>query len=238
MPGQSLARLTQDLQTRIAEQRLRAAGALESVLDQSREAFALEHRRQVHTHLDASGERRIRGSFQSLRQHRVTDQPDRHQVARIESEVEKGREVTEEVGRQILCLIEDPHRQELLGIRQMMDVRLDLPPQQRPAITRREAERLRQTTIQIEAAEVRLRVIDHLMAMRIELRRQGSQRRRLAHPRLAGQQTDPRRLQQPLEALVQTRQHPVIPQFGTFLAERRMAQPKMLQFHRQSSWPP
>jgi len=44
---------------------------------------------------------RIRGSFQSLRQHGMTDQPDRHQVARVESEVEEGWEVAEEVGRRM-----------------------------------------------------------------------------------------------------------------------------------------
>jgi len=31
----------------------------------------------------------------------MTDQPDRHQVARVESEVEEGWEVAEEVGRRM-----------------------------------------------------------------------------------------------------------------------------------------
>lgn len=65
-------------------------------------------------------------------------------------------------------------------ISQMTAGRLDLTPQQRPAITRCEADRPRQATIKIAASGVRLRVITHLIAMRVELRGQDSRRRRLA----------------------------------------------------------
>jgi hypothetical protein len=77
-------------------------------------------------------------------------------------------------------------------------------------------------------------MVDDLIAMRIELRGHEAQGGRLAHAGLAGQQAEARRLQKPLEAFGELRQRTVIPQLGGFLAQRRMAQTKVLQIHLQS----
>jgi hypothetical protein len=44
----------------------------------------------------------------------MADQPDSAQFARIEGEVEESWEVAEELGLQILRLVDDPNRQDLL----------------------------------------------------------------------------------------------------------------------------
>jgi hypothetical protein len=70
----------------------------------------------------------------------MADEPDGDQIARIEGEVEESREIAEELGRQILRLVENPQRQELLAVGQLMDMRLDVAPQLRPAIAGRQAQ--------------------------------------------------------------------------------------------------
>jgi hypothetical protein len=74
-------------------------------------------------------------------------------------------------------------------------------------------------------------MVDDLIAMRIELRGQEPQRGGLADAGFAGQQADAWRVQEPLEAFGELRQRTVIPKIGGFLAQRRMAQTKVLQVH-------
>ena len=133
---QALAGLAQEFQAGIGEQGMRTPGALEGMADELRKALAFEHRSQMHACLDAAGECGVRRPFEGLGEDRVTDQPDSDEIARIEGEVEKSGEIAEEFGRQILSLVEDPDRQKLLGVGQMMDMRLDVAPQLGAAITR------------------------------------------------------------------------------------------------------
>src|SRR3546814_1305717 len=80
------------------------------MLDEGREAFALDHRLELHLHLDTAMQCGIGRALQGLRQAGVTDQPHGDQVARVEREVEEGREVAEEFRRQVLCFVDDPQR--------------------------------------------------------------------------------------------------------------------------------
>jgi hypothetical protein len=52
-----------------------------------------------------------KGALPRVCEDRVSDQPDGHEIAGVEGEVQKRREVFEELQRQVLGLVEDPHRQ-------------------------------------------------------------------------------------------------------------------------------
>src|SRR3546814_9003882 len=90
---QTLGGLAQQFYTGIGQQGVWAAGGLEPMLDEGREAFALDHRLELHLHLDTAMQCGIGRALQGLRQAGVTDQPHGDQVARVE------REVEEEIGR-------------------------------------------------------------------------------------------------------------------------------------------
>src|SRR3546814_5544079 len=90
------------------------------MLDEGREAFALDHRLELHLHLDTAMQCGIGRALQGLRQAGVTDQPHGDQVARVEREVEEGREVAEEFRRQVLCFVDDPQRRQLLAVDQLV----------------------------------------------------------------------------------------------------------------------
>ena len=102
--GQALAGLTQDLHARVGEQRVSATGAFQAVLNQLGKTFALLHRFELDPRLDAPGQSGVRWALQGEGQRRMADQPDAEQTARIEGEVEEGREIAKELGRQILRL--------------------------------------------------------------------------------------------------------------------------------------
>src|SRR3546814_9138571 len=84
--------------------------------------------------------------LQGLRQAGVTDQPHGDQVARVEREVEEGREVAEEFRRQVLCFVDDPQRRQLLAVDQLVYPVLDVAPQLRTAVGRLDAQGARQAT--------------------------------------------------------------------------------------------
>ena len=67
---------------------------------------------------------------------------------------------------------------------------LQIAPQLRPPIPRLDTQRPCQTAIDIQPTKVGLRLIDHLITMRIQATGQLAQGRRLAHPGFAGDQAD------------------------------------------------
>src|SRR3546814_11699537 len=73
-------------------------------------------------------------ALQGLRQAGVTDQPHGDQVARVEREVEEGREVAEEFRRQVLCFVDDPQRRQLLAVDQLVYPVLAVALQLRTAV--------------------------------------------------------------------------------------------------------
>src|SRR3546814_949304 len=86
---QTLGGLAQQFYTGIGQQGVWAAGGLEPMLDEGREAFALDHRLELHLHLDTAMQCGIGRALQGLRQAGVTDQPHGDQVARVEREVDR-----------------------------------------------------------------------------------------------------------------------------------------------------
>ena len=68
----------------------------------------------------AAVERRIRRALEHLRQRGVADEPDGDEITRIEGEVQERGEVAEELARQVLRLVDDPQRRDLLGIDELM----------------------------------------------------------------------------------------------------------------------
>lgn len=62
-PWQLFGGLAQNLHARVGRQRALAAGALQRVGDELREAFALDHGFEGHAHLDAAGQWRVRGAL-------------------------------------------------------------------------------------------------------------------------------------------------------------------------------
>ena len=110
---QSLGGLTQDLQPRVGEQGVLAARVLQGV-PMSCAKRSRSKTGRVHAHLDAAGQRRIGRALQGGRQGGVAHQPHADQVARVEGEVQERGEVAEEVARQVLRLVDDPDRRDLL----------------------------------------------------------------------------------------------------------------------------
>lgn len=83
-----------------------AAGALERVLNELREAFTLEDRFELHARLNASIQGGVRRALERTGQTRMTGEPDGEQVTGIEGEVQERREVAEELRRQVLGLVD------------------------------------------------------------------------------------------------------------------------------------
>ena len=106
-----------------------APGCLERMKDELREALPFDHRFELNPHLNASGESGIGGSVEYLGQAGVPNQPDGHQVAGIEGEVEKGREVFEELGRQVLGFVDDPDGQQIFAIDPFQNAGLEVAPE-------------------------------------------------------------------------------------------------------------
>ena len=106
-----------------------AAGALQCVLDELGEAFALDHRFELDACLDASVQGCVRRALERLAQARVTGKPDGEQVTRIEGEVQEGREVAEELERQVLRFVDDPHGQQLFALDELLNAQLQVTPQ-------------------------------------------------------------------------------------------------------------
>src|SRR3546814_9984061 len=115
-------------------------------------------------------------ALQGLRQAGVTDQPHGDQVARVEREVEEGREVAEEFRRQVLCFVDDPQRRQLLAVDQLVYPVLDVAPQLRTAVGRLDAQGARQATVAVGTAEGGFRQVDEPEAKGVEGTRKVAQR--------------------------------------------------------------
>ena len=59
----------------------------------------------------------------------MVGQPCREQVARIDGEVQERREVTEELDRQALRLVDDPHHEQLFAFDELGNALLELLPE-------------------------------------------------------------------------------------------------------------
>src|SRR3979409_2773279 len=100
------------------------------------EALALGDGFEREANLDAAVQRCVRGGGQGVRHGRMAHQPDGEKVARVEGEVQEGGEVAEELGRQVLRLVDDPHRSDLTGVDELLNALLDEAPALRAAIAR------------------------------------------------------------------------------------------------------
>ena len=96
----------------------------------------------------------MRGPLEHLRQRGVTDQPDGDEVARVKGEVQECGEVAEEPGRQVLRLVDDPQRRDLLGVDELVHAQLDVAPELRAPVARLQAQGARQAAVDVDAAEV------------------------------------------------------------------------------------
>lgn len=143
--------------------------------DELRRALALEHRPQVHACLDASSERGIGCLLDGLRERRMTDQPAGDQIPQIDGKVEEGWEVPDELGQQILRVVEGPLGQGLLAVGQMVNVCLDVAPQLRAAIAWSETQGLGLAAVDSEASKMSFGNVDELIAVQNELGGQAQQ---------------------------------------------------------------
>ena len=108
--GQAPGGLAQQFQAGIGQQGVAAAGLFQGVIDQLAEALLLNDRLELHVRLYAAGQGRIGYPLQGEGQCGMAHQPDRHQVHGVEGEVEEGGQVAEELGRQVVRLIDNPQR--------------------------------------------------------------------------------------------------------------------------------
>ena len=81
----------------------------------------------------------------------MADQPDGHHIACIEGEIEEGRQVAKELGRQVLCLIDDPYWQHLTAIDHLKDTLLQIAPDLGAAIARFNAQGPGKAAIDVDA---------------------------------------------------------------------------------------
>ena len=126
LAGQSLRGLAQQLEARVGQQGMLGTGMAEGVLDEWAEALALGDGHQIQTYLDAARERRVGGTREGLGQTRMAEQPDGHEIARIEGEVEERRQIAEELHGQIVRFIDDPQQRDAFAVGQIQDAGLDL----------------------------------------------------------------------------------------------------------------
>ena len=84
----------------------------------------------------------------------MADEPDGEEITRIEGEVQERGEVAEELGRQVLRLVDDPQRRDLLGVDEFVHAQLDVAPQLRPSVARLQAQGARQAAVDVDATEV------------------------------------------------------------------------------------
>ena len=168
LPGQTFGRLSQDLQSGVGQQVVLAARSLEGVGNEQGKALSLQHRFELQMHLDTTVQCRVRGTLQGLCQHGMPHQRQRHQVTRIKCEVQKRREIPKEFRWQVLRFIDDPQRGEPLAVDPLMDTLLDVAPQWRTSIVGLHTKRARQSTINVNAPEVGVALVQHLVAVRVE----------------------------------------------------------------------
>ncbi|KVD62459.1 hypothetical protein WI87_00015 [Burkholderia ubonensis] len=76
----------------------------------------------------------------------MTGEPHGDETAGVEGEVQERREITEELGRQVLRLIDDPQGQDLLAVGQFGDAQLELAPKTRPSYETVPSRRTRRST--------------------------------------------------------------------------------------------
>ena len=129
LPGQSLGSQPQQFHPGVGQQSMRTAGGVERMLDQLGEALPLDDGFEVNPDLEAAGQGGIGRAVQGVRQCRVSDQPDGHQVAGVEGKVQEGREVLEELGREVLGFVDNPEGQQVLAIDPIQDTGLEVAPQ-------------------------------------------------------------------------------------------------------------
>ncbi len=72
--------------------------------------------------------------------------------ATVEREVQGRRQIAEEFGRQVVRLVQDPDGQNLLGVGQIDDARLELAPELRTQMRRGDAEGEGEAAVPIEGA--------------------------------------------------------------------------------------
>jgi len=129
---------------------------------------------ELHACLQAAVQRRVRCLLEHLREQGVADEPDGDEGVRIEGEVQEGGEVAEELGRQVLRLVDDPQRRDLLGVDQFVHAQLDVAPELGAPVARLQPQGAGQTAVDVDAAEVGLGLVEHQVAVRVERSRQAA----------------------------------------------------------------
>lgn len=186
--GQSARSLAQQFEPDLGEQGVVASGGLERVGDELREALVLDDRPQLHAGLDAAVECDVSVTLEHRGQFRMTGEPHGDQTAGIEGEVQERGEVAEELGRQILRLVDDPQGQDLLAVGQFGDTQFELAPQAGVPVVRFKPEYAGKRLVQVDATELGLGQVYRLVTVRIEVAREMAQHGGLAHAGLAGEQ--------------------------------------------------
>ena len=163
-----LGTLEQHLKTRVGQDGLGAACALQAVPDQVGEALPLLDRFDVHAQVQAGGEGCKGRPVEELRQAAMAHEPHRHEIPGIEGEVEEGREVPEELQGEVLRLVDDPDRKDLLAIGELEYPRLDVAPELGTAEGGVKPQGERQLAVDVHASEVGLGHVNHFVAVGIE----------------------------------------------------------------------
>lgn len=195
------------------------SGLLECVLNEIGEALPFEDRVQFDAHGDAAAQRGIRSAAQAGGELFEADEPNGHAILGVEREVQEGREVAEELDREILGLVEDPNGQTVLFFGKVLDAFFDVPPQLCASKGGFESECQSQIAIQVEAREIGMRRVDHEETMRIQLCGDVSQGGGFANAGRSGQKPDAGLFEDPVEVLFQAGELPVIEEFSGLFAE-------------------
>ena len=109
-----------------------------------------------------------------------------------------------------------------------MHALLDVAPELGAPVAGLNPQSARQASVKVNAPEIGFGLVEHLVAVRVQGAGETAQRGGLAHAGLAGEQADPGRLQQPVEALGQMCQGAIIPGLGEILSQRGVTQAKVL----------
>ena len=70
------------------------------------------------------------------------------------AQLQERGEVAEELGRQVLRLVNDPQRRHLLGVDEFGHAQLDVAPELRAPVARLQAQGARQAAVDVDATEV------------------------------------------------------------------------------------
>lgn len=235
MSGFALSRLSQDFEAGVGQQGVSGSGLLECVLDELGKMLAFEDGVEFGAHHDAAVERGIGSPAQGGGELFEADEPNGHAILRVEGEVQEGRQIAEEFGGEVLGFVENPNRQAMFLLGEILDAFFDVPPQLRASKRGFESESQSEVAIQVEAREVGVGRVEDEEAVRVEFGGNLAQGGGFADAGRSCQQSDAGLFEKPDKLLLESGELPVVEKFSGLFAERWLCQSEVLLVHDHSS---